>query len=121
MNAPLAKFIDWLRIQTRCRRKPSMDRQTLRLQEALQFLKGPDFIPAESEPARVEFSPNPWGLHFRFPTPRPCGAAENNIVYGRFYRCAGRWQERPVVVLLHGGDAGARASLAGAAAGQARY
>ena len=85
-----------------------MDRQTLRLQEALQFLKGPDFIPAQTEPARVEFSPNPSGLHFRFPTPRPCGVAENDIVYGRVYRCAGRWQERPVVVLLHGGDAGAR-------------
>ncbi len=68
---------------------------------------GPDFIPAESEPARVEFSPSPSGLHFRFPTPRPCGVAENNIVYGRFYRCAGRWQERPMVVLLHGGNAGA--------------
>jgi pimeloyl-ACP methyl ester carboxylesterase len=107
MNAPLAKFIDWLRIQKRCRRRPSIDRRTLRLQEALQFLMGPDFIPAESEPARVEFSPSPSGLHFRFPTPRPCGVAENNIVYGRFYRCAGRWQERPMVVLLHGGNAGA--------------
>jgi len=25
---------------------------------------------------------------------------ENNIVYGRLYRCAERWQERPVIVLL---------------------
>jgi pimeloyl-ACP methyl ester carboxylesterase len=103
MNAPLAKLIDWLRIQKRCRRRPSIDGRTLRLQEAIQFLKGPDFIPAESQPASVEFSPNPSGPHFRFPTPRPCGLAENNIVYGRFYRCAGRWQERPVIILLHGG------------------
>jgi pimeloyl-ACP methyl ester carboxylesterase len=27
---------------------------------------------------------------------------ENNVVHGRFYRCGERWQERPVVVLLHG-------------------
>ena len=30
----------------------------LRLEEALQFLKGPDFIPAKSQPARVEFHPD---------------------------------------------------------------
>jgi len=27
---------------------------------------------------------------------------ENNIVYGRLYRCAERWQERPVILLLDG-------------------
>jgi pimeloyl-ACP methyl ester carboxylesterase len=27
---------------------------------------------------------------------------ENNVVHGRFYRCGERWQERPVVILLHG-------------------
>jgi dienelactone hydrolase len=98
MIAPLAKFIDWSSIQVvtmRCRD----DGRNLRLEEALQFLKGLDFIPAESQPARVEFN---GPLHFRFPTPRPCAFAENNVVYGRLYRCAERWQERPVIVLLHG-------------------
>src|SRR5439155_19268917 len=85
-------------------RMPPIDGRTLRREEALQFLKGPDFIPAESQPARVEFNPDQSELLFRFPTPRPCGFAENNIVYGRFYRCAGRWLERPVIVLLHGGN-----------------
>jgi len=68
--APLAKFIDWLFIQKTCRRMPPIDGRTLRLQEALQFLKGPDFIPAKSQPARVEFDPDKSGLHFRFPTTR---------------------------------------------------
>ena len=27
---------------------------------------------------------------------------ENNVVYGRLYRCAERWQKRPVMILLHG-------------------
>src|SRR5437660_8754354 len=85
-------------------RMPPIDGRTLRREEALQFLKGPDFIPTESQPARVEFNPDQSELLFRFPTPRPCGFAENNIVYGRFYRCAGRWLERPVIVLLHGGN-----------------
>jgi pimeloyl-ACP methyl ester carboxylesterase len=77
----------------------------LRLEEAVQFLKGPDFIPAESQSRLVgiEFNPDESGLHFRFPTPRPGDFAENNVAYGRLYRCAGRWQERPVIVLLHGG------------------
>ena len=105
MIAPLAKFIDWLSIQKNCRRAPTCYGQTLRL-EAIQFLKGPDFIPGESQPARVEFNRDKPGLNFRFPTPRPSSMAENNVVHGRFYRCAGRWQERPAIILLHGGSVG---------------
>lgn len=103
MIAPLAKLIDWSAIQVLTMRTPPADGRSPRLEEALQFLKGPDFIPAESQPARVEFKPDESGLHFRFPTPRPCDFAENNVVYGRLYRCADRWQERPAIVLLHGG------------------
>ena len=73
-----------------------------RLKEALEFLKGSDFIAVESKPAQVECNPDKPGLHFRFPTPRPCESRENNVVHGRLYRREERWQERPVVVLLHG-------------------
>lgn len=100
MIAPLAKFIDWSAIQVSTLRMPRANGRNPRLEEALQFLKGPDFIPAESQPARVEFNPDKSGLHFRFPTPRPGDFAENNVVHGRLYRCAERWQERPVIVLL---------------------
>jgi pimeloyl-ACP methyl ester carboxylesterase len=103
MIAPLAEFIDWLAIQVLAMWMPRLNAQNPRLEEALKFLKGPDFIPAESQPARVEFYPDESGLHFRFPTPRLCGFAENNVAYGRLYRCAERWQQRPVIVLLHGG------------------
>jgi len=99
MIAPLAKFIDWSAIQALTLLELNNNGHNPRLEEALQFLKEPDFIPAESRPARVEFSDL---LHFHFPTPRPCGFAENNIVHGRLYRCAGRWTERPVIILLHG-------------------
>ena len=80
---------------------PRADGQNPRLEEARQFLAGPDFIPAESEPARVEWDAGKPG-RFRFPTPRPGRFAENNIVYGRLYGCQARWQERPAIVLLHG-------------------
>ena len=70
-----------------------------RLQEAIRFLNGPDFVTADSQPAQVEFDGS---LHFRFPTPRPCDFLENNVVYGRLYRCSEQWQERPVIVLLPG-------------------
>jgi pimeloyl-ACP methyl ester carboxylesterase len=103
MFAPLARFLDWsfLNVLTVAMRLPRED-DDLRLEEALQFLKGPDFLPAESQPARVEFNPNATGRHFRFPTPRPCEFEENNIVYGRLYRCAEQWRERPVIILLDG-------------------
>jgi dienelactone hydrolase len=102
--ASLAKLIDWLSIQKNFRRMPPIDRRNLRLEETLQFLKSPDFIPAASQPAGVEFIPDKSGLPFHFPTPRPCGFAENNVVYGRLYRCGERWQKRPAVILLHGGN-----------------
>jgi hypothetical protein len=103
MIAPLAKFIDWLAIQVLAILLPRFNARNPRLEEAIQLLKGPDFIPAESQPAQVEFNAGQSGLHFHFPTPRPGGYAENNIVYGRLYRCTKRWQERPVIILLHGG------------------
>jgi len=102
MIAPLAKVMDWSAIQILTMVMPSGNVQNPRLEEALQFLKRPHFISDESQPARVEFSPDASGMHFRFSTPRPGDFVESNIVYGRLYRCAGRWQERPVVILLHG-------------------
>jgi pimeloyl-ACP methyl ester carboxylesterase len=103
MIAPFAKFIDWslLNVGAAAMRLPRDD-DDMRLEEALQLLKGPDFLPNGSEPAPVEFNPDAFGRHFRFPTPRPGECEENNIVYGRLYRCAERWQERPVIILLDG-------------------
>ena len=102
MIAPLAKFLDWSAIQAVSVMMPSDSMQHPRLEEALEFLKGPEFIPDESQPARLEFDPEESGMHFRFPSPRPGNCAENNIVYGRLYLCGERWRERPVVILLHG-------------------
>jgi hypothetical protein len=69
------------------------------LEEALRFLKSPDFVPIESQPARVEFN---GPLHFRFPTPQPCEFPENNVVHGRLYRCGEQRREQPVIILLPG-------------------
>jgi len=95
--APLAKLMDWSAIQIVA--TMNTEDSNPRLEEAIQFMNGPDFLPAESQPAQVEFN---GPLHFHFPTPRPCDCPENNVVHGRFYRCPGRWQERPVIILMHG-------------------
>jgi hypothetical protein len=104
MIGPLARFIDWSALQMAYAVAPlrHAPRAEWKLEEAIEFLKGPEFIPAGSEPARMEFEGR---RRFRFPTPRPCEDQENNIVYGRLYRCAGRWQERPVIILLDGNPA----------------
>jgi hypothetical protein len=104
MIAPLAKFIDWSALQMAYVVAPLRyaPRPKWKLEEALEFLNGPDFIPAASDPARIEFD---GPRHFKFPTPRPSEDEENNIVYGRLYRCAERWQERPVIILLDGNPA----------------
>jgi pimeloyl-ACP methyl ester carboxylesterase len=100
MLALLAKLMDWSALQILTMRMRPANGQSPRLEEALKFLEGPDFIPAESQPARVEFDGR---LNFRFPTPRPCEFVQNNLVYGKLYRCTERWRERPVIILLHGG------------------
>ena len=104
MIASLAKLIDWLFIQKSCGRTPAFDRQAFRLDEAIQFLNGPNFFSDESQPARIEFGSDKSAVDFRFPTPRPSSFAENNIAYGRLYRCEESWQKRPTIVLLHGGS-----------------
>ena len=104
MIAPLAKFIDWSALQMAYALvglthapKPKWI-----LEQSLQFLSGPDFIPAASDPARIEVvGPE----NFNFSTPRPGRIEENNIVYGRLYRCGVPWQDRPVIILLDGGPA----------------
>ena len=101
MIAPLAKFIDWSALQMAYVVAPlrHAPKPKWKLDEALEFLNGPDFFPAASDPARIEFDGR---RHFRFLTPRPSEDEENNIVYGRLYRCAERRQERPVIILLDG-------------------
>ncbi len=102
MIAPLAKLIDWYVLQVaamlpsirKCARGDS------KLAEAVEFLNWPNFIPAETKPAELEFTSN---SHFKFPSPRPSEFAENNVAHGRLYRCAEAWQKRPVIILLHGG------------------
>jgi pimeloyl-ACP methyl ester carboxylesterase len=96
--APLAKLLDWSSIQTAVLMMPAHDLNS-KLEEAIQFLSGPDFFPAQSAPAQVQCNGS---LDFTFTTPQPCEFAENNIVHGRLYRCAGRWQERPVIILMPG-------------------
>lgn len=100
MIAPLAKLIDWSALQVVFAfwlRSVSLPQSKWKLEEALEFLNGPDFIPATSEAALIEFD---GPRDFQFSTPRPCEDKENNIVYGRLYRCAERWQERPVIILV---------------------
>lgn len=109
MIAPLAKFIDWSLMQAQHRPglfetgESCSNKAAWRLDEAIQFLKSPDFICAESQPARIEFNHDNSGVHFSFPSPRLCDCAENNVVYGRLYRCAKNWEKRPAIILLHGG------------------
>ena len=108
MIAPLAKFIDWYAIQVASVLLISArerDRSNSGLAEAMEFLTGPDFLPAESKSARLEFTSD---LHFKFPSPRPCEFAENNVVHGRLYRCADAWQKKPAIILLHGGGTPAK-------------
>jgi dienelactone hydrolase len=99
MRRGLFRLLDWSAMRLAAARMPQPDGRNPRLAEARQLVEGPDFIPAETAAARVQFT---GAVPFRFESPCPGPFAENNTVHGRFHRCAGRWQERPTVLLLHG-------------------
>jgi hypothetical protein len=71
MIAPLAKFIDRSALQIAYAMLPqSMWREAAnerdsKLEQAVRFLNGPDFIPAESQPAQLDFGPDAPGGRFR--------------------------------------------------------
>src|SRR5665213_2002112 len=69
------------------------------LHEAEQLLREPDLFMPDVKSAAVEF----YGKNkFQFPSPIVSRHPENNIVHGRFFPCAGRWNEKPAILLLHG-------------------
>jgi len=83
MIAPLAKFVDWSVLQIggamllQSIWQEFINERDLKLEQVIQFLNGPDFIPAESKPTELEFTSK---IHFKLSSPRPCEFAENNIV-----------------------------------------
>jgi hypothetical protein len=80
MIAPLAKLMDWSVLQIVGAILPrSANERDLKLEQAVQFLNGPNVVPAESQPAQLDFMPDASGGRFRFPTPRPSEFAENNL------------------------------------------
>jgi dienelactone hydrolase len=99
MNAGLCRFLDRVAIHFAAARAPRLEGRNPNLAEARAFLESADFVSQNAQPARVE-----WGREscFSFATPRPTPYTGNNVVHGRLYRCERQWQERPVIILLHG-------------------
>ncbi len=99
MMRGLSRFIDWSAIHVAAARMPQPDGRDPGLAQAQQWINSPDFMPAEMAAAKVLMTGT---VRLQFETPCPGAVAENNTVHGRLYRCAGRWRERPTVLLLHG-------------------
>jgi dienelactone hydrolase len=99
MRAGLCRLLDWSAIRFAAARMPQPDGRDSRLAEAQQLIARPDFIPAQAEAAKVQFSD---AIQFHFETPQAGPFTENNTVHGRLYRCTERWQDHPTVLLLHG-------------------
>jgi pimeloyl-ACP methyl ester carboxylesterase len=95
----VAKLLDWYLLKFVTLRWPPNNSRDPQIDDALQFLRGPDFRPTAIPPAQVQFI---GPLDFTFPTPRPGESTANNTVHGRLYRAAEPWQKRPAIILLHG-------------------
>jgi hypothetical protein len=72
MIAPLAEFIDRSVLQICFAMLPqsvwleASSERDLKLEQAVQCLNGPDFMPAESQPAQLDFGPDAPGGRFRW-------------------------------------------------------
>ena len=71
MIAPLAKLMDWSVLQINSLHRSPFSGQSLGLEKALEALDGPNFIPAESRPAKIEFD-GPLQFHFQAHAQRYC-------------------------------------------------
>ena len=104
MIAPLSRLIDRSAMYLAAVRMPQSDGRNFRLEEAQKLIDSSEFMAAAIEAANVQFT---GADRFCFDTPRPGPFPQNNVVHGRLYRCAERWQEHPTAILLHGwNDAG---------------
>jgi hypothetical protein len=110
MIAPLAKFIYWSVLQIGGAMLPwreAINERDLKLEQAVQFLNGPDFLPAESQPAQLDFVPDALDGRFHFPTPQLSKFAENNVVHGLMVSSAPlelwqSWEQPEIWRLPHG-------------------
>ena len=53
MIGPIARWIDWSVLQLGYLEQSPLDESNPRLEEAIAFLNGPDFIPTDSQPAKL--------------------------------------------------------------------
>jgi dienelactone hydrolase len=95
----LCQWIDRMAIHHAAAHMPKPDGRELHVDEARHLLQNLDFSPGEMKSAVVEFDGS---TKFHFDSPRPSPYAVNNVVHGRFYRCAEQWRQKPVILLLHG-------------------
>lgn len=99
MRPFLWQWMDRVAIRHAAAHMPRPDGRDLRIDQARLALQSPDLFPTDHRAAAVEFD-DP--VRFHFQSRRPSEHAVNNIVHGRFYRCAEQWRQRPAIVLLHG-------------------
>jgi len=97
--AGISRLVDWAAIRCAAARMPQPDGTGAHLVEAQRLIESQDFIPAEVQAAKVQFD-GANQLHFETPCPGPFDV--NNMVHGRLYPCALRWEGHPTVLLLHG-------------------
>lgn len=99
MRQRFLRWIDCRIIRFAASRMPPFGRREPHLEEADQYIQQPDFFSSDLEPVHPSFGPN---NQFTYPSPIETPFPENNRVFGRFYRCPGRWEDKPTVLLLHG-------------------
>ncbi len=103
MRAALAKPLDWCTIQlARLNVRDAADKEGLAAR-AQAVLESPDFLGGTvGTPRDFRFVTK---RAFQFTSPVPSPWKRNNTVHGRLYTCAGAWQDKPTMILLHGWNA----------------
>ena len=98
----IARPLDRIAIRSACGSVlPSPDGHS-HAEEAAELLRQPDFFAPQASPAEVRFTGN---TSFEFPSGFKSPYPSNNLVPGRCELTAGKWQQRPGMILLHGWNA----------------
>src|SRR5690349_1816217 len=96
----MAQLIDRVIINRACAAQTRPGLHLPRHEEAMELLKHTDFFcDFAQSPAEMKWI-SETKFHFTSQVFQPWDEA--NVVHGQIFRCDGKWQERPTMLLVHG-------------------
>ncbi len=99
MYRSIAQLIDRVIINRACAAQAKPGLHPPRYEEAIELLKHTDFFCNFAKAPEVKWTSD---TQLQFPSQVFTPYQEANVVHAQFFRCAERWQDQPIILIIHG-------------------